>query len=56
VKPWAKVTDTMPDSGEEYQRQCVKADWIRQLQELEPEAEIFDVINSATLPSTRARA
>jgi hypothetical protein len=44
VKPWAKVADTMPDSEEEYQRQCVKADWIKQLLELEPEAEIFDVL------------
>jgi hypothetical protein len=49
VKPWAKVTDTMPDSDEEYQRQCVKADWIRQLQELEPEAEIFDVLQQRFL-------
>jgi hypothetical protein len=42
VRPWAKVEDFMPDSGDSYQRQCVKADWIRQLLELEPEAEIFD--------------
>lgn len=49
VKPWAKVTDTMPDTGEEYQRAAVKADWIRQLLELEPEAEIFDVLQAQFL-------
>jgi hypothetical protein len=38
VKPWAKVEDFMPDSGEAYQRTCVKADWIKQLLELDPEA------------------
>lgn len=49
VKPWAKVADFMPDTGEEYQRTAVKADWIRQLQELEPDAEIFDVIQAEHL-------
>ena len=44
VKPWRKVTDVMPDTGEEYQRDAIKADWIKQLLELEPEAQIFDVI------------
>lgn len=44
VKPVQKVTDTMPDSDEEYQRQAVKADWIKQLLELEPDAKIFDEI------------
>ena len=44
VKPVQKVEDFMPDSGDAYMRSAVKADWIRQLRELEPEAEIFDVL------------
>jgi hypothetical protein len=44
VKPVSKVPDTMPDTGEEYMRAAVKADWIAQLLELDPEAQIFDVI------------
>lgn len=49
VQPWGKVEDTMPDTGEVYMRQCVKADWIRQLQALEPDAKIFDVIQAEFL-------
>lgn len=49
VKPWAKVTDTMPDSGEEYLRSAVKEDWIRQLLELEPDAKVFARIQAEFL-------
>lgn len=44
VVPVRKVEDFMPDTGEAYMRDAVKADWIAQLLALEPEAEIFDVI------------
>lgn len=49
VQPVAKVTDIMPDTGEEYQRAAVKADWIRQLHELEPEAQVFDTLQAEYL-------
>lgn len=44
VVPVRKVEDTMPDTGELYMRDAVKADWIAQLLALDPEAQIFDVI------------
>lgn len=44
VKPWAKVPDVMPDGETPYERSAVKADWIRQLLELEPDAKILDVL------------
>jgi hypothetical protein len=40
VKPASKVPDEMPD-GTEYMRSAVKADWIAQLLELDPEAPVF---------------
>lgn len=44
VKPVRKVEDFMPDAGESYMRDAVKADWIKQLLALDPEAQIFDVL------------
>jgi hypothetical protein len=44
VKPWSKVPDTMPDGDEEFLRAAVKADWIKQLQQLDPSAKILDVL------------
>lgn len=44
VVPVRKVEDFMPDSGDSYMRDAVKADWIKQLLTLEPEAQIFDVL------------
>jgi hypothetical protein len=56
VKPWAKVADKMPDSEEEYQRSAVKADWIRQLRELDPEAVIFDCLQADFLAQHQGKS
>lgn len=45
VKPVSKVPDELPD-GTEFMRDAVKADWIAQLRELDPDAEIFAVIEA----------
>lgn len=56
VKPWVKVEDFMPDSGDAYMRSCVKADWIEQLLILEPDAEIFDVLQERFLEDHPGKA
>ncbi len=41
VKPVSKVEDTLPGTDEPYMRSAVKADWIAQLLELDPDAPVF---------------
>lgn len=45
VQPVREVPDELPD-GTPYMRQAVKADWVAQLLELDPDAVIFDAIDA----------
>jgi len=44
-KPYTQVFDRMPDSTDEYKRSAKKADWIRQLLDIDPDARILDKLN-----------
>lgn len=55
VKPVSKVPDEMPD-GSSYDRPAVKADWIAQLLELEPDAKVFARIQAEFLAANPGKA
>ncbi len=54
VKPVSKVDAEMPD-GSTYQRSAVKADWIAQLLELDPDAPVFAAMQAEHAASHKGK-
>lgn len=55
VVPVVKVEDVLPGTGETYMRSAVKADWIAQLLELDPDAPVFAAMQAEHAASHKGK-